>query len=141
MLQRKARRSWSSPGNKRPQVWSESGDAAREITRRLSSLARTREWWKVAGIFLEMERRNAEANKYHFNAAINVMVKSKQSRRAEQWLIFMQEAGVQPDMVSYNSVMQAYVQTGDVAGVEQVLKRMQHAEKVLGTHKSSESSS
>ena len=58
---------------------------------------------------------------------VNACAQVGDVQRATAWLGIMQDAGVEPDAVTYASVIHACAQNGDVQGAATWLTRMQDA--------------
>ncbi|CAK9051251.1 Pentatricopeptide repeat-containing protein At1g06710, partial [Durusdinium trenchii] len=69
-------------------------------------------------------RGQTRADVVSFNALIDAWVKAEDVQRAKYWLERMLEVGVEPTVISYTTVLNAYAKQGNIEAAEEIMEQM-----------------
>jgi len=104
----------------------------------ISSLARTGEWALAEQYFDEMKKKYAEEkdesvapNRVTFSSMISAYEKANKFDKALQIFQEQIESGIEPDYISFSSVLNACLKGGDMKAVRDVLESM-HSQSIVG---------
>ncbi|CAE8604515.1 unnamed protein product [Polarella glacialis] len=94
-------------------AWGEAGlqqssSGLRQLTSAISSLGRRQEWQGALSALSEAREQSLDVNVICFNAALGACARAAQWQPALAVLQNMPALGIQPDPISYSSVMQAF---------------------------------
>eukprot|EP00178_Gracilaria_changii_P004357 TRINITY_DN168_c0_g1_i1.p1 TRINITY_DN168_c0_g1~~TRINITY_DN168_c0_g1_i1.p1 ORF type:complete len:1029 (+),score=156.77 TRINITY_DN168_c0_g1_i1:114-3089(+) len=82
--------------------------SVREYNRRISAYARKRDLQGALRTLSELDRSpSVSRNLFTYNAVINALVVCSQHARAHEFWRTMQEAGIQPNLVTYNTMLKS----------------------------------
>lgn len=98
-----------TPVDSRPQQNSRSRPlSVREYNRRISAYARKRDLQGALRTLTELDRSpSVSRNLFTYNAVINALVVCSQYARAHEFWRAMQDAGIQPNLVTYNTMLKS----------------------------------
>jgi pentatricopeptide repeat protein len=99
-----------SPGVTSPAEWAAIGKS-QALTARIGELGRQGPWQDVIRA-LQTAESNQELHANNFNAAIAALIRSRQPERALQLLPLMQQRGIEPTVVTCNSLIDANSKSG-----------------------------
>lgn len=105
----------------------------KDYMRRVKAAGQQRAWREVPRLLLEMRSLGIPRNVYVYNTAISALGRCRRPVEAEALLTAMLESDdVAPDVISYNSAINAYARGGDFDSARRLLERMRSLGSAAG---------